>query len=242
MQETPETWNRVWRYFLTAKGCTPGSFVVFSWLSSWVHIHIALSVSPVSPPGPYQGISQNEGIPAEVPLQKISEHICWWWGTLVINTAVHSLLCGQQCGSWGGVSTKWTCVTLHQGPLHGCICWSVCGMCVCVQMGACAPRTVLGRGSMASSRFSEESLTLQRLSTIDSYCLQQWDFAERWMKKLENSDLELGCQLNYSGSSLRLWCISQTLHFRKRQNILFVSGCLFLFWKSILYVHLQLER
>lgn len=54
----------------------------------------------------------------------------------------------------------------------------LCVACVCVQMGACAPRTVLGRGSMAFSRFSE-SLTLQRLSTIDSYCLQQWDFVER---------------------------------------------------------------
>lgn len=55
----------------------------------------------------------------------------------------------------------------------------LCVECVCVQMGACVPRTVLGRGSMAFSRFSEESLTLRRLRTIDSYCLQQWDFVER---------------------------------------------------------------
>lgn len=118
----------------------------------------------------------------------------------------------------------------------------LCVECVCVQMGSCASHIVLERGSMAFSRFSEESLTLQRLSTIDSYCLQQWDFVERWTKKLENSDPKLSCQLTYSGSSLRLWCATQTLHFRKKQNILFLSGCLSLFWKSILYVHLQLER
>lgn len=147
--------------------------MLFSRLSSWVHIHIGLLVFLCIV---LRHVTGNwlrmliESAEIQLPTNKDLRAHSYWWKSILEKTAIYDLSCRWWCQRWRElqqIRQKWTFYsTLYQGPLPGdssiglfasVNLLKLCAECAHMWVHAHASCIALRRRSMAFSRFSDES-------------------------------------------------------------------------------------